>query len=69
MSIEAKPDLFLRTSYRPRLVDVREKLAQIIGANTEECVLVSNASMGINVVLRNFTWEEGDIIVTCKISS
>lgn len=39
----------------------------MIGADTDECVLVSNATTGINVVLRNFRWEKEDIIVTCKL--
>lgn len=64
MTIEEKPDDFIKTSYMPRLLDVRQKLALMI----DECVLVPNASMGINIVLWNFTWEEGDIIVTRKLS-
>jgi len=28
-------------------------------------VLVTNASLGINAVLRNFEWEEGDLIISC----
>jgi selenocysteine lyase/cysteine desulfurase len=67
MSVEANPDHFFLGSYRPLLVNVRRQLAQMIGADTDECVLVSNATTGINVVLRNFAWEEGDIIVNCKL--
>lgn len=66
MEIEANPDHFHRIGYLPLLVDVRRKLAQMIGANVDECVLVANASMGINTILRNFDWEEGDTIVACK---
>lgn len=47
MTIEEKPDDFIKTSYMPRLLDVRQKLALMI----DECVLVPNASMGINIVL------------------
>ncbi|KAJ3513808.1 hypothetical protein NLJ89_g2748 [Agrocybe chaxingu] len=62
--IEANPDLFHRISYPPMLNDVRARIAKLIGAKTDEVVLVTNASMGLNVVLRNFNWEEGDAIFT-----
>lgn len=68
MEIEVNPDKFHRITYMPRLVDVRRKLAQLIGANLDECVLLSNASAGVDTILRNFEWEKGDIIVTCKRS-
>jgi selenocysteine lyase/cysteine desulfurase len=38
----------------------------MIGADIDECVLVTNTTTGINVILRNFQWEEGDIMVPCK---
>jgi len=49
----------------PLLINARQKVADLIGAKLDEVVLVSNASMGINTVLRNFDWEEGDIIFAC----
>ncbi|KAH9479109.1 Hercynylcysteine sulfoxide lyase [Psilocybe cubensis] len=61
--IESKPDLFHRVLFQPMLIEVRERLASLIGAKTDEVVLVTNASMGLNVVLRNIDWEEGDIII------
>ncbi|KAF8959578.1 pyridoxal phosphate-dependent transferase [Flammula alnicola] len=60
--IEANPDLFHRVEFKPLLVESRKQVAALIGAKTDEVVLVSNASMGVNAVLRNFEWEEGDII-------
>ena len=42
---------------------VRERIAKLIGAQTDECVLVPNASHGIATILRNFTFNEGDILV------
>jgi selenocysteine lyase/cysteine desulfurase len=66
MEIEANPDHFHRIGYMPLLIDVRRRLAQLIGANIDECVLVQNASTGVNIILRNFEWEEGDIIIPCK---
>jgi len=47
------------------LVNARQKIADLIGAKLDEVVLVSNASMGVNTILRNFEWEEGDIIFAC----
>lgn len=66
LEVERNPDKFHRITYMPLLVEVRRKLAQLIGANIDECVLVQNASAGVNTVLRNFEWENGDIIVPCK---
>ena len=65
IEIESNPDLFHRVSYQKRLVGVREQLARLIGAKTDEVVLVSNASMGINTILRNFDWEQGDQLFAC----
>ncbi|KAG6917108.1 hypothetical protein DXG01_003928 [Tephrocybe rancida] len=64
MQIEANPDLFHRLEFQPLLLDVRRRLAQLIGADVDEVVLVSNASLGINTVLRNFEWEEGDTLIS-----
>ncbi|KAJ3505666.1 hypothetical protein NLJ89_g7299 [Agrocybe chaxingu] len=60
--IEANPDLFHRLTYQPMLIDVRKRIAKLIGAKADEVVLVTNASLGLNIVLRNFDWEEGDAI-------
>lgn len=67
--IEWNPDLFMRLTYQPLLIDVRQRVANLIGAKLDECVLVPNASMGVNTVLRNFEWEAGDIIIGCASSS
>ena len=65
LEIEFNPDIFHQMSYQKRLIGVRERLARLIGAKTDEVVLVSNASMGINTILRNFDWEQGDQIIAC----
>jgi hypothetical protein len=66
LEIEKNPDHFHRLAYQAPLVSVRERLAQLIGAETDECVIVPNASHGINTVLRNFEWHKDDIIVACR---
>ncbi|TFK67270.1 PLP-dependent transferase [Pluteus cervinus] len=60
---EANPDRFHRFTYQPLLTESRAQIAKLIGAKTDECVLVHNASLGVNTVLRNIEWQEGDIII------
>jgi len=61
--IEANPDLFHRLTYLPLHAAVRERVARFIGAQADECVMVHNVSHGINTILRNFEWNEGDVLV------
>ncbi|KAL4261012.1 Pyridoxal phosphate-dependent transferase [Pleurotus pulmonarius] len=61
--IECNPDLFYRSTHYDLQAQVRGLIAPLIGAQAEECVLVPNASHGVNTVLRNIEWEKGDIIV------
>ncbi|KAL5526017.1 hypothetical protein ACEPAG_7355 [Sanghuangporus baumii] len=61
--IEANSDRFMRSTYIPILRDVRARVAALVGADTDECVIVPNATHGINTVLRNLNWNEGDTIV------
>lgn len=61
--VESNPDHFHRLGYQSLLKESRELIAKLIGASTDECVLVPNTSHGINTVMRNFEWHEGDIIV------
>lgn len=62
---EQCPDRWYRATYRPLLTIARERAAKVIGAETDEVVIVPNATHGIHTVLYNFDWEEGDIIVGC----
>ncbi len=55
----------MRRSWLPLLNQVRTSLAEMIGADLGEVVLVPNATHGINTILRNIDWEDGDIIVMC----
>lgn len=67
--IEGSPDRFLRLRYQPLLVKVRQRVAKLIHAETDECVIVSGASLAVNVVLRNFIWNKDDIIIGCKLAN
>ncbi|KAF7307472.1 PLP-dependent transferase [Mycena indigotica] len=61
---ESNPDKWIRQTYLPLLTDVRTRLATLLGAKPEECVMVPNASHGMSTVLRNLLWKAGDILVT-----
>ncbi|PCH42560.1 PLP-dependent transferase [Wolfiporia cocos MD-104 SS10] len=60
---ERNPDLFHRISYIPLLKDARKRVADVIGADHDEVVLVPNATHAINTVLRNLEWREGDVLM------
>ena len=45
------------------LDSVRTRLATFLGAKKEEIVLVQNATVAAAVVLRNFEWREGDVLI------
>ena len=61
--IESRPDKFIRRECAGRLATVRERIGNLVGAETDEIVLVQNATHGISTVLRNLWWEEHDVIV------
>ncbi|TRM58813.1 pyridoxal phosphate-dependent transferase [Schizophyllum amplum] len=64
--IEANPDLFMRITCAPLLAKARAQLAEYLGVKTDEVVIVSNASHGINTILRNIEWEPCDTILICN---
>lgn len=64
--IEANPDKFLRIERVHHWIEARTRVAKLIGANTDECVLVPNTLHGINTILRNFEWHEEDIIIESR---
>ncbi|KAJ3558261.1 hypothetical protein NP233_g11541 [Leucocoprinus birnbaumii] len=66
--IEAQPDKFYKLEFLPRLNGVRERLAKMVKAHPSEIVLIQNNSTGINTVMRNFEWQEDDIIICFSTS-
>ncbi|KAI0204590.1 pyridoxal phosphate-dependent transferase [Astrocystis sublimbata] len=60
---EARPDTFLRFTYPKLLLEARSAVAPLLGADAEEVVFVPNALTGINTVLRNMVYVEGDVIL------
>ena len=61
--VEANPDKFIRLTYEARWIRCRERVAELIGAEVDECVLVPNATHGMGTVLRNIDWKKGDVII------
>jgi len=46
---------------------VREAMAALINAASEEVTLTQNTTEGINIVLNGMEWRRGDEVVTCSI--
>jgi kynureninase len=61
--VESNPDRFMKVNLINYLNDVRERVAKLIGAKPDECVIVNNTSHGLATVLSNFIFNEGDILV------
>jgi selenocysteine lyase/cysteine desulfurase len=53
----------VRRSWLPRLDKVRSLVAEIIGAQTDEVVMVPNATHGVNNVVTQIAWQDGDVIL------
>ncbi len=64
--VESNPDLFMRKSYLPLLNALRGRLAKLVNADVEDCVLVGNATLAVGTVLWNLDWKAGDVILGCE---
>jgi len=63
--METQPLQFLVRELEPALEAAREALAQFVGAEAADLVLVPNATHGVNTVLRSLTFGPGDeLLVT-----
>ncbi|KAJ9602973.1 hypothetical protein H2200_012753 [Cladophialophora chaetospira] len=60
---EAEPDKFIRYTYPKLLRKSRGFLAEMLHCPLNELVLCPNVMTGINTVLHNIQWDEGDKIV------
>lgn len=63
---EARPDVFIRYEYPKLLDESRAAVAKIVNAPEDTVVFVGNATVGVNTVFRNLTWNPDgkDVIVT-----
>ena len=50
--VEGNPDKFMQLKYPASLNACRERITRLIGAQVDECVLVSNTIHGINNYVR-----------------
>jgi hercynylcysteine S-oxide lyase len=64
-TIESNPDRFHKLTYIPKLIESRQLVADFINADLDEVVLVNNTTTGVNTVLRNFEWDEEDVLIGC----
>ncbi|KAJ8123006.1 hypothetical protein ONZ43_g939 [Nemania bipapillata] len=55
---EAMPDRYLRYEYPAILDESRAAMAKLVNAPLDTVVFVSNATTGVNVVLRNLVWDD-----------
>lgn len=60
---ESRPDVFFIISHAQHVTESRKAIAKLVHAPVDECVFVKNASTGINTVLRNLDFKQGDVIV------
>ncbi|KAK4056380.1 hypothetical protein OIO90_002523 [Microbotryomycetes sp. JL221] len=61
-SSNSAPDRFMRFEYMNDMNKLRSRLAEFVHCDKEDIVMVSNASMGVNSVMRSLTttWQKGD---------
>ena len=63
--LERQPVQFLVRELEPLLDEARTALAQFVAADPEDLVLVTNATSGVNTVLRSLRFQRGDeLLVT-----
>ncbi|KAF4982221.1 hypothetical protein FZEAL_2105 [Fusarium zealandicum] len=63
---EARPDVFTRYEYPKLLDESRAAVAKILNAPEDSVVLVGNATIGVNTVFRNLSWNADgkDVIIS-----
>ena len=60
---EARPDAFIRYTYKDLLDEARGAMSTLLNAPVETLVFVPNATTGVNTVVRNLVFEPGDMIL------
>ena len=61
--VSERPDVFMTYKLPEFLDESRKAIAPLLGVPADEVVFVPNATTGVNTVLRNLKFEEGDVIV------
>jgi isopenicillin-N epimerase len=62
--MEAEPVQFLWRHFEAHLEPARSALAKFLGARRQDCVFVTNATTGVNAVLRSLDLRSGDELLT-----
>lgn len=63
--LEREPVRFFRQEFEPLLDDARSQLAAFVGASEAELAFVSNATTGVNTVLRSLHFDpEDELLIT-----
>jgi isopenicillin-N epimerase len=62
--LELEPIRFFGREWEPLLDNARNKLAEFIGADSQDVVFVNNATTGVNSVLRSISFSSEDEILT-----
>lgn len=62
--LEAEPVQFLWRRYEERLEPARQSLAKFVGAPARDIVFTTNATTGVNAVLRSLQLKRGDELLT-----
>lgn len=65
--MEAEPVQFLWRRYEERLEPARRALAKFVGASSRDIVFTTNATSGINAVLRSLRFRSGDELLTTSL--
>lgn len=65
--LEAEPVQFLWRRYEERLEPARRALAKFLGADSRDLVFVTNATTGVNAVLRSLKLKRGDELLTTSV--
>ncbi|CAK4675510.1 hypothetical protein LEN26_006387 [Aphanomyces euteiches] len=61
--MEMNPDRFIRRELPTLLRRSAEKLAEVVGADSEDVVFVPNISHGVNAILRSMDLQDGDEVL------
>jgi isopenicillin-N epimerase len=62
--LEREPVEFLYRRFEPRIDEARGALGRFVGADADDLAFVSNATTGVNTVLRSLVFEPGDELLT-----
>lgn len=65
---EGHPDHWFRRTAKGYWLDARKAAAEFVGADSEDVVFVSNATTGVNAVLRSLKLQAGDAILATTLT-